>query len=133
MSQISMNQYSQATNQQNASQFPEEWEWEGEHLVLAYNPYDPARSQLRPDYSRLVGERGVCQPVMFLNRTNGEEIRKFVVLPKSRLRPNPDLWFRTSTTDAFGSTTPIWIRALWIGEHWSFTRLNPGTATWTRL
>lgn len=89
MSQISMNQYSQATNQQNASQFPEEWEWEGEHLVLAYNPYDPARSQLRPDYSRLVGERGVCQPVMFLNRTNGEEIRKFVVLAKVKAPAEP--------------------------------------------
>ena len=72
-----------------AAKFLEEWEWEGERLVLAYNPYDPTRSQLRPDYSRLVGERGVCQPVVFLNRTTGEEIRKFVVLAKVKAPAEP--------------------------------------------
>ena len=86
----SANQYQQAgSTQAPATKFLEEWEWEGEHLVLAYNPYDPTRSQLRPDYSRLVGERGVCQPVVFLNRATGEEIRKFVVLAKVKAPAEP--------------------------------------------
>lgn len=89
MSQTNINQNQQATAQPSGIKFPEQWEWEGEQLMLAYNPYDPSRSQLRPDYSRLVGERGVCQPVLFRNRTNNEEIRKFAVLAKVKAPPEP--------------------------------------------
>lgn len=74
--------YPQQQQSQPTTQFPERWNWEGEDLVLAYNPYDQTRSQLRPDYSRLKGESGRCFPVQFLNRMTGEEIRTFVVLAK---------------------------------------------------
>lgn len=100
MSQTKMNQYTQAASgQTSVTRFPEEWEWEGEHLMLAYNPYDPTRSQLRPDYSRLVGERGVCQAVVFRNKNTGEEIHKFAVLAKVKAPAEagslvPDKYYR---------------------------------------
>lgn len=85
--------------QPQTAQFPERWEWEGENLVLAYNPYDPTRSQMRPDYSRLVGEHGVCQPVVFADKATGREIRKYVVLAKVKAPAEPgslvpDKYFR---------------------------------------
>lgn len=84
-----MNAQGRQAQQNSATYFPESWEWEGEQLELAYNPYDPTRSQMRPDYSRLVGEHGVCQPVVFMNRASGEEIRKFVVLAKVKAPAEP--------------------------------------------
>lgn len=86
-----MNPYQQQEQQQQSAtaKFRETWEWEGEHLVLAYNPYDLTRAQMRPDYSRLVGERGVCQPVVFRNKDTGEDIRKFVVLARVKAPAEP--------------------------------------------
>lgn len=71
---------SQQQNQQPkaASPFPETMEWEGETLTLVYNPYDQVRSQMRPDYSRLVFDHGDCYPVAFVN-ANNEQIQKWVV------------------------------------------------------
>ena len=91
MNETISNQYSQQEQPQQArpTQFRETWEWEGENLVLAYNPYDLTRAQMRPDYSRLIGEKGVCQPVVFRNKTTGEEIRKFVVLAKVKSPAEP--------------------------------------------
>lgn len=78
--------HSNLSNQNNiqqatASPFPETMEWEGETLTLVYNPYDQSRSQMRPDYSRLIGEHGDCYPVSFTN-ANGEQIQKWVVFVK---------------------------------------------------
>jgi len=72
----------QQPQQSQTVQFPERWEWEGEDLVLAYNPYDPERSQMCPDYSRLIGEWGDCQPVVLENKATGKQIQKYVMLAR---------------------------------------------------
>lgn len=68
--------------QKITAKFLEKWTWKGEKLELAYNPYDQSRSQLRPDYNRLIGVEGKCTPIQMLDQTTGEPVTKYLLLAK---------------------------------------------------
>lgn len=79
-----MNQYQQSQNTAKTKQVPflEKWKWEGEDLELVYNPYDSARSQFRPDCSRLIGIQGGCKPVQMLDKNTGKPVLKYLLFAK---------------------------------------------------
>lgn len=80
-----MNRQTQATR----PIVPERWNFEGEDLVLVYNPDDPGRTQMPPNYDRLEGVSGGCMPLQFANQATGETINRYIVLAKVRLPPEP--------------------------------------------